>query len=735
MNYRTSYLFKVSHRLFKLVSKFLSETIMSSAYTAAAGTSTLPVEPAEESSMLRSETMSMIQLYIPSELSHPTMAELGELGVIQFNDLQPEATSFSRPFTQEIRRLDESERRVRYLMTLLEKASIKPKEPLVNSPSLLRRTQRDVNEVEETLKDLEEKFVRMGENIEQLQKRFVELTELRHVLQESSSMMVTGSPGADYEGIDLSGSDANAPLIRKDVELGAGVGPGVASSSAQRDVGLNFVAGVINRDKIITFERILWRVLRGNLYMNQTQIDEPILNPLNGESVSKNVFIIFATGSELLAKIKKISEALGATIFPLSQSAEKRSEDLLEVSARLEDLNNVLFNSAQARRMELVRLSQNIEAWRVIIKKEKMIYHTMNLFNHDTTRKCLIAEGWCPTASVQSIQYALHGVCERAGSLVPPMLNVVQTKAQPPTYIRLNKFTRGYQAIIDAYGVAKYKEVNPGLFTVVTFPFLFAVMFGDWGHGFLMLFVALYLVIREKELDRKDSEEMFRMLFQGRYIILLMSIFSIYVGLIYNDIFSLCVFLTPSSWDMDAKPIPKCINDSCAYPFGIDPNWRLSANSMVFLNSYKMKMSILLGVTHMLFGIFLSLVNHRYYKKTINIIGEFIPQILFLSCLFGYLSILIIYKWLRTKDSWDYPAPGLLNTLIFMFLKPGTVDKEMEIYPGQVNYTFDFSNILGRCSNFACFNCCCVYPVDVVIEALLLVSTAQKELGIRLFYY
>lgn len=51
---------------------------------------------------------------------------------------------------------------------------------------------------------------------------------------------------------------------------------------------------------------------------------------------------------------------------------------------------------------------------------------------------------------------------ERSGSSVPSILNRMTTKQEPPTYNRTNKFTSGFQAIVDAYGVASYREINPG---------------------------------------------------------------------------------------------------------------------------------------------------------------------------------------------------------------------------------------------------------------------------------
>uniref|UniRef100_A0AAR2KM30 V-type proton ATPase subunit a n=1 Tax=Pygocentrus nattereri TaxID=42514 RepID=A0AAR2KM30_PYGNA len=597
--------------------------------------------------LFRSEEMTLAQLFLQSESAYCCVSELGEIGMVQFRDLNPDVNVFQRKFVNEVRRCEEMDRKLR------ESA---------------------------TFEKLENELKEINTNQEALKKNFLELTELKHILRRTQQFF---------------------DEVLKSLKLSS-----FSFWSFIFHIFIQFVAGVIGRERIPTFERMLWRVCRGNVFLRQADIEDPLEDPTTGDHVYKSVFIIFFQGDQLKNRVKKICEGFRASLYPCPETPQERKEMAAGVNTRIDDLQMVLNQTEDHRQHVLQAAAKTVRVWFIKVRKMKAIYHTLNLCNIDVTQKCLIAEIWCPVSDLDSIQFALRRGTEKSGSTVPSILNRMQTKQTPPTYNKTNKFTSGFQNIVDAYGIGNYREINPAPYTIITFPFLFAVMFGDLGHGILMTCAALYLVLRETRLiAQKNENEMFSMVFAGRYIILLMGIFSIYTGIIYNDCFSKSLNVFGSSWSVRAMFTAKEANwtfetlegnrmlqlDPAVqgvfggpYPIGIDPIWNLASNKLTFLNSFKMKMSVILGVIHMLFGVTLSLFNHTYFKKPLNIWLGFIPEIVFMGSLFGYLVILIFYKWTAYNAEISKDAPSLLIAFINMFLFNYNDPTNKPLYRGQM---------------------------------------------------
>uniref|UniRef100_A0A8C9VJP9 V-type proton ATPase subunit a n=1 Tax=Scleropages formosus TaxID=113540 RepID=A0A8C9VJP9_SCLFO len=621
--------------------------------------------------LFRSEEMTLAQLFMQSEAAYCCVSELGELGMVQFRDLNPDANVFQRKFVNEVRRCEEMDRKLRFVEKEIRKASI----PIVDTgenPEV--PFPRDMIDLEATFEKLENELKEINTNQEALKKNFLELTELKHILRRTQQFFnEVRSLFADQFGSNVAGS---CPVHHR------------------------FVAGVIGRERIPMFERMLWRVCRGNVFLRQADIEDPLEDPGTGDRVYKSVFIIFFQGDQLKNRVKKICEGFRASLYPCPETPQERKDMASGVNTRIDDLQMVLNQTEDHRQRVLQAAAKTLRVWFVKVRKMKAIYHTLNLCNIDVTQKCLIAEVWCPVCDLDSIQFALRRGTERSGSTVPSILNRMQTKQTPPTYNKTNKFTSGFQNIVDAYGIGTYREMNPAPYTIITFPFLFAVMFGDLGHGVVLTCAALYLVLRERQLfAKKIDNEMFSMVFAGRYIILLMGIFSIYTGIIYNDCFSKSLNIFGSGWSVKAMfgengtlqgnavlqldPNIKGVF-SGPYPVGIDPIWNIATNKLTFLNSFKMKMSVILGVIHMMFGVTVGLFNHIYFKKPINIFLGFIPEIVFMGSLFGYLVVLIFYKWTTYTAAISRDAPSLLIAFINMFLFNYNDPTNQPLYTGQM---------------------------------------------------
>ncbi|KAJ3666742.1 hypothetical protein Zmor_002174 [Zophobas morio] len=638
-------------------------------------------------SLFRSAEMTLCQLFLQSEAAYACVSELGELGLVQFRDLNPDVNVFQRKFVNEVRRCDEMERKLRYLEKEIKKDGI----PMLDTGENPEAPQpREMIDLEATFEKLENELREVNQNAEALKRNFLELTELKQILRKTQVFFdEMADPSREEEQVTLLGEEG----------LRAG----------GQALKLGFVAGVILRERIPAFERMLWRACRGNVFLRQAEIETPLEDPSTGDQVYKSVFIIFFQGDQLKTRVKKICEGFRATLYPCPEAPGDRREMAMGVMTRIEDLNTVLGQTQDHRHRVLVAAAKNIKNWFVKVRKIKAIYHTLNLFNLDVTQKCLIAECWVPVLDFENIQLALRRGTERSGSSVPPILNRMETLEDPPTYNHTNKFTSGFQTLIDAYGIASYREMNPAPYTIITFPFLFAVMFGDLGHGSLMAIFGAWMVLKEKPLAAKKSDnEIWNIFFGGRYIVLLMGLFSMYTGLIYNDVFSKSLNIFGSNWhtnysatfvlSVQDKMIDPADNggyDGYPYPIGMDPVWQLAKNKIIFQNSFKMKISIILGIIHMLFGVSMSLFNYTYFKNKLSIICEFVPQVIFLVFLFFYMVLLMFIKWFmyyptNVESEIKYSprcAPSILITFINMVLNKETiVDPECDanMYAGQI---------------------------------------------------
>ncbi|XP_069607918.1 V-type proton ATPase 116 kDa subunit a 1 isoform X1 [Ranitomeya imitator] len=640
--------------------------------------------------LFRSEEMTLAQLFLQSEAAYCCVSELGELGKVQFRDLNPDVNVFQRKFVNEVRRCEEMDRKLRFVEKEIKKASIPildtGENPEVPFP-------RDMIDLEANFEKIENELKEINTNQEALKRNFLELTELKFILRKTQQFFDEAQLHHHQQMADPDLLEESSSLLEPS-EMGRGA-----------PLRLGFVAGVINRERIPTFERMLWRVCRGNVFLRQAEIENPLEDPVTGDSVHKSVFIIFFQGDQLKNRVKKICEGFRASLYPCPETPQERKEMAAGVNTRIDDLQMVLNQTEDHRQRVLQAAAKTIRVWFIKVRKMKAIYHTLNLCNIDVTQKCLIAEVWCPVADLDSIQFALRRGTEHSGSTVPSILNRMQTNQTPPTYNKTNKFTYGFQNLVDAYGIGSYREINPAPYTIITFPFLFAVMFGDFGHGILMTLFGVWMVVRESRiLSQKTDNELFNMVFSGRYIILLMGIFSVYTGLIYNDCFSKALNLFGSSWSVrpmftntKANWTEELLKSASVlqldpdvngvfngpYPFGIDPIWSIATNKLTFLNSFKMKMSVVLGIVHMLFGVTLSLLNHLYFKKPLNIYLGFIPEMIFMSSLFGYLVILILFKWCAYDASTSKDAPSLLIHFINMFLFNYSDPSFPMLYSGQ----------------------------------------------------
>jgi V-type H+-transporting ATPase subunit a len=207
--------------------------------------------------MFRSEEMTLCQMFIQPEAAYQSVSELGETGAVQFRDLNADVNAFQRKFVNEVRRCDEMQRKIRYVEAEVKKDGVKVKDcddvPRAPNP-------REIIDLEAHLEKTENEIMELSQNAVNLKTNYLELLELRHVLERTQ--------GFFYEEEAISNDAMRNNLITQD-----------DANQAQNRGRLGFVAGVIQRERVPGFERMLWRISRGNVFLRQSELEQPLEDP------------------------------------------------------------------------------------------------------------------------------------------------------------------------------------------------------------------------------------------------------------------------------------------------------------------------------------------------------------------------------------------------------------------------------------------------------------------------
>lgn len=616
------------------------------------------------SSWFRSQDMTYASLIISEEAAPACIRELGILGCFQFTDLNPELTPFQRRYVSYVKRCDEIERKIRYIQGEAQKMNITP-ESNGTVESFIHNTAGPeyasgafiLETLESKLDKFEHELLDLNKYSDKLATEYQQKVEFHHLLVKAQKFLAAGNSLQSQE-LELSRSTTGG-VEDTGIALSPLMSGGRATAEERgyqnnEEMAFSNIAGVLPSADKARFERMLFRATRGNCYVRFSTLGPKAVDS-TGQYISKICFIIFYKSESIESKIKRICDAFSANRYNLSNLNRPQELDVQKHNNYREmlDSKTILDKMTEKKGSLCTEACKNLEEWLRIVKREKGIYHSLNLFKDDVASNLLRGRAWVLTEKMNKAQSAL----KRAHmSLNIPNTSMLERVPEgwptPPTAFPLSKYTVAFQLFVNTYGVPRYKVANPALFTAATFPFFFGVMYGDIGHGSCLALAGLFLILSATPSNLASISGMMKGIYVARYMIFAMGVMSVYAGLVYNDYFSLGLDLFGTRWNYAVKETgEKAIfastygDEKAVYPFGVDPAWHISSNDLLFFNSMKMKMSVILGITHMTFGIILKGMDAVYFKNWLDFYCEFVPCIIFDVAFFGYMIILIFVKW------------------------------------------------------------------------------------------
>ncbi len=348
---------------------------------------------------------------------------------------------------------------------------------------------------------------------------------------------------------------------------------------------------------------------------------------LNRCYLEKNVdFVCLAMPSKHRDAIETILKRQHAGIFEIPQDLPH------DTAEALKEVNNQLAENMKKENgviSTLNKLSQKnkhkISSWLEITKNILTVLQTKTKILESDRLATL--KGFVPKKKFHALTKSVYGIL---GEKALVLENDLAIDEDPPTKINHNKFISPFEEITRLYGLPHYEEFDPTPVMAITFPLIFGLMFGDVGHGLVLLVGGLTV----GKLVRKNKG-----IKNMCYILAACGIGAIIAGALYGEFFGTQLF--HPLWFSPFSPI---------------------TNVFMFL-----LFSLFIGIIQIMSGLALEMVNFLFRRNYADAILTSLPKMFFYA---GSVILIAVYQ--LNFAAW-LSGPILLVIipfLVLVFAKP-----------------------------------------------------------------
>lgn len=317
-------------------------------------------------------------------------------------------------------------------------------------------------------------------------------------------------------------------------------------------------------------------------------------------------FYAVAAASKNREEIERILRTYHAEIFTMPADLPNDVKEAhKEVNKRLKDneekektVNEALTKLGEENKDRLAAFKETSENILALLSAEKKILQTGRLAT---------VKGFVPAKKFSELTNTVN--TQMAGRAIVLENDAADFEGAPPSKIVHSRFVRPFEEIVKLYGLPNYNEIDPTPLVALTFPILFGLMFGDFGHGLVLVFggLAVGLLIKGNQSIKNLC-----------WIVVACGISATVAGLLFGEFFGM----------------------TNIFGYQIHPLWFSPFESTANVTQFLI-FSLFVGIVQIILGISIEMVNFLLKHNKADAFLTALPKILFFV---GGIWLILTYQ-------------------------------------------------------------------------------------------